>query len=125
MLQTDIAIAGGGLAGSTAAAMLARAGVQATLIDPHPAYPPDFRCEKLDGSQVGLLRQTGLAGAVLPAMTRDGEVWIARYGHLVEKRRNDQYDIFYDGLVNTVRAEIPCGSAFHHAKVSEISLSPD
>lgn len=125
MLQTDIVIAGGGLAGSTAAAMLARAGIQAALIDPHPAYPPDFRCEKLDRSQVALLRQTGLASAVLPAMTRDGEVWVARYGHLVEKRRNDQYDILYDGLVNTVRAEIPRGSAFRHAKVTAISLSPD
>ena len=48
MRETDVAIVGGGLAGSTAAAMLGRAGIPAVLIDPHPTYPPDFRCEKLD-----------------------------------------------------------------------------
>jgi 2-polyprenyl-6-methoxyphenol hydroxylase-like FAD-dependent oxidoreductase len=56
MRHTDIAIVGGGLAGSTAAAMLARAGVRAILIDPHTSYPPDFRCEKLDGP--GIMQQT-------------------------------------------------------------------
>ena len=42
MRQTDVAIIGGGLAGSTAAAMLGRTGVDAALIEPHTAYPPDF-----------------------------------------------------------------------------------
>ena len=46
MRYTDIAIVGGGLAGSIAAAMLGRAGISAVLIDPHPVYPPDFRVEK-------------------------------------------------------------------------------
>ena len=35
MRYTDIAIIGGGLAGSTAAAMLGRAGISTVLIDPH------------------------------------------------------------------------------------------
>jgi 2-polyprenyl-6-methoxyphenol hydroxylase-like FAD-dependent oxidoreductase len=39
MRQTDIAIVGGGLAGSTAAAMLGRMGVSAVLVDPHEIYP--------------------------------------------------------------------------------------
>lgn len=125
MRHTDIAIAGGGLAGSTAAAMLGRAGIDAVVIDPHPVYPPDFRCEKLDGSQVALLRKTGLAEAVLPAATLDGEVWIARFGRLVEKRPNGQYDILYDTLVNTVRAQIPPAAEFMHAKVTAIATSAD
>ena len=125
MRHTDIAIAGGGLAGSTAAAMLGRAGLDVVLIDPHAVYPPDFRCEKLDASQIRLLRQTGLAGAVLRAATCDDELWVARFGHLVEKRRNEQYGILYDALVNTFRAEIPPGDAFIHAKVAAISTGPD
>jgi 2-polyprenyl-6-methoxyphenol hydroxylase-like FAD-dependent oxidoreductase len=107
MRHADIAIIGGGLAGSTAAAMLGRAGIDAVLIDPHQLYPKDFRCEKLDASQVALLRKTGLADVVLPAATRDGEVSVARFGHFVERRPNEQYDILYDALVNTLRAAIP------------------
>ena len=67
MREADVVIGGGGLAGSTAAAMLGRAGFQVALIDPHTTYPPDFRCEKLDGSQVRLFRATGLADPVLRA----------------------------------------------------------
>lgn len=43
---TDIAIIGGGLAGSTAVAMLGRAGISTVLIDPHQVYPFDLRVEK-------------------------------------------------------------------------------
>jgi 2-polyprenyl-6-methoxyphenol hydroxylase-like FAD-dependent oxidoreductase len=125
MRQTDIAIVGGGLAGSTAAAMLGRAGFDAVLIDPHTVYPPDFRCEKLDGSQVRLLKSTGLADAVLPAATLSGRLWIARLGRVVEKRRIAQFAILYDTLVNTVRAQIPRDLAFTHAKATNISTSAD
>ena len=93
--QTDVAIVGGGLAGSMAAAMLGRAGIDAVLIDPHPVYPADFRCEKLDGSQVRILEKTGLADAVLRATTPDREVWVARFGRVVETRPGDQRGIFY------------------------------
>jgi 2-polyprenyl-6-methoxyphenol hydroxylase-like FAD-dependent oxidoreductase len=107
MRETDVAIVGGGLAGSLAAAMLGNAGVDALVVDPHPVYPPDFRCEKLDGVQVAILRKTGLAGGVLRAATPDRESWVARCGRLVEKRPGDQHGIFYAPLVNTVRGLIP------------------
>ena len=68
MRETDIAIVGAGLAGSLAAAMLARAGIGVVLIDPHAVYPSDFRCEKLDGPQIAILKKTGIAGAVLVRM---------------------------------------------------------
>jgi 2-polyprenyl-6-methoxyphenol hydroxylase-like FAD-dependent oxidoreductase len=125
MRHTDIVIAGGGLAGSTAAAMLARDGFGVVLVDPHPVYPPELRCEKLDGTQVQILKRTGLAEAVLPAGTLDGECWIARFGRVVEKRPGDQYGILYDTLVNTVRACIPPSAEFIHGKVTAIANSPD
>src|SRR5712671_2202714 len=117
MRQTDILIAGGGLAGSTAAAMLARAGYAVVLVDPHKIYPPDFRAEKIDGTQAKVLRRTGLADAVLRAATLDGESWVARFGRLVEKRPGDQNGILYRTLVNTIRAEIS-GADFIPAKVT-------
>ena len=125
MRQTDIAIVGGGLAGSIVAAMLGRTGIDVALIDPHPVYPPDFRCEKLDGPQVSILEKTGLAGAVLRASTHDRESWVSRFGRVVEKRPGDQHGIHYDTLVNTIRGEIPGNVAFIHAKAQDISTSSD
>ena len=108
MKYTDIAIIGGGLAGSTAAAMLGRAGVATVADRSSSGYPPGLRCEKLSGhEQLERFRQTGLAEATLRAATHDGENWIARFGYLLDKRPSEQYGIMYDALVNAVRAEIP------------------
>ena len=125
MRQTDIVIAGGGLAGSSAAAMLGRAGCRCVLVDPHAVYPPDFRAEKLDGTQTAILRKTGLADAVLRAATLDGESWVARFGRLIEKRPGDQHGILYDTMVNAMRSEIPPGVELIHAKVMDVAVSAD
>lgn len=125
MPKTEVIIVGGGLAGSTAAAMLGRAGIDAALIDPHTVYPPDFRCEKLEEAQVAVLRKTGLADAVLRCATPDGESWIARFGRLIDKRPGDQYGILYDSLVNTIRAEIPPRVTLIQGKVADIATSAE
>jgi len=123
MNKVDVAIVGGGLAGSLAAAMLGRAGIDAMMIDPHEAYPADFRCEKLDGPQVAILRRTGLADAVLPATTFDGESWVARFGRLVDQRPGDQYGIRYESLINTIRAAIPRTVPIAVAKATAVTPS--
>ena len=123
MRYTDVAIVGGGLAGSTAAAMLGRAGISAVLIDPHVSYPPELRCEKIGGFQLDLLRKTGLADTTLRATTLDGEVWEARFGYVVTRKPSDQHGIMYDTLVNTMRAQIPRDVATIHAKVVGITNS--
>jgi 2-polyprenyl-6-methoxyphenol hydroxylase-like FAD-dependent oxidoreductase len=125
MRYTDVAIVGGGLAGSTAAAMLGRAGIGAVLIDPHPVYQPELRCEKLGGEQLELLRKTGLAEPTLRATTLDGEVWEARFGYVVAKKPSDQHGVMYDTLVNTVRAQIPSGVETIFAKASSIAASAE
>ncbi len=130
MLDTEVAIIGGGLAGSTAAAMLGRAGVRTVLVDPHSIYPPDLRCEKLDGLQASILRKTGLADEVLPAATfdgnvRDGNVWIARLGRLIDKRPGDQHGILYDDLVNTIRGTIPPSVDVIAGKAVTLATSDD
>src|ERR1700744_1753024 len=126
MKYTDIAIIGGGLAGSTAAAMLGRAGISATLIDPHPMYPPDFLVEKISGEvQVERFRKTGVAEATLRVATHDGENWIARFGYLLDKTPSQQYGIMYDTLVNAIRAQIPSDVESIFSKVISISASPE
>src|SRR3981081_2927100 len=123
MQYTDVTIVGGGLAGSTAAAMCGRAGIAAVLIDPHTAYPPELRCEKLGGEQLDLLRKTGLADATLRATTLDREVWEARFGYVVAQKPSDQHGVMYDTLVNTVRAQIPPDVETILAKASAITGS--
>ncbi|GAC1503414.1 MAG: NAD(P)/FAD-dependent oxidoreductase [Bradyrhizobium sp.] len=123
MRYTDVAIVGGGLAGSTAAAMLGRAGIPALLIDPHVVYPAELRCEKLGGEQLDPLRKTGLAEATLSAATLDGEVWEARFGYVVARKPSDQHGVMYDTLVNTMRAQIAPDVETIHAKAFAISNS--
>jgi 2-polyprenyl-6-methoxyphenol hydroxylase-like FAD-dependent oxidoreductase len=125
MRYTDVAIVGGGLAGSTAAAMLGRAGIPALLIDPHTVYPPELRCEKIGGEQLDLLRKTGLADAILAATTLDGEVWEARFGYVVAQKPSDQHGVMYDTLVNTARAQITPDVETIHAKASGIFNSAE
>jgi 2-polyprenyl-6-methoxyphenol hydroxylase-like FAD-dependent oxidoreductase len=121
----DVAVIGGGLAGSLTAAMLARNGISVAVIDPHPEYPPDFRCEKLDGVQLEILRKTGLIDAVIGASTPDQESWIARLGVLVDKRRGDQRGIYYPTLVNILRAQIAEPAKFLQSKAIEVQTSAD
>jgi 2-polyprenyl-6-methoxyphenol hydroxylase-like FAD-dependent oxidoreductase len=126
MRYTDIAIVGGGLAGSTAAAMLGRARIPAILIDPHPVYRPDFRIEKLSGQQqIERFRKTGLAEAILRSATHDGENWIARFGVLLDRKPSQQFGIMYGDLINAIRAEIPPATETIHAKVTAIGTSPE
>jgi 2-polyprenyl-6-methoxyphenol hydroxylase-like FAD-dependent oxidoreductase len=126
MRYTDIAIIGGGLAGSTAAAMLGRAKIPAVVIDPHQAYPFDFRVEKISGDeQVGRFCQTGLAESVLRSATHAGENWIARFGYLLDKKPNRQYGIMYDALIGAVRAEITAPADIVYAKVTDIATSAE
>ena len=125
MRQSDIVIAGGGLAGSMAAVMLARQGWDVALVDPHATYPFDLRCEKLVGRQVDILRRTGLAELVLPAATLDGECWIVQFGRVVARRAADQYGILYHTLVNTVRAAIPAAARMIEGKVTQVANGPN
>ncbi len=126
MRQTDIAIIGGGLAGSAAAAMLGRAGISAILIEPHRQHPPELRCEKIGGQQqIDRLERTGLRDAVFNAATHDGEIWLARFGRVIDKRPGTQHGFLYETLVNTVRGEIPASVETIHAKAVSIRTSDD
>jgi len=126
MKYTDIAIIGGGLAGSTAAAMLGRARIPAVLIDPHQAYPFDFRVEKISGDQqLDRFYQTGIADSVLRSATHDGENWIARFGYLLDRKPSRQYGITYDALIAAVRAEIAAPAELIYAKVTDVSTSAE
>jgi 2-polyprenyl-6-methoxyphenol hydroxylase-like FAD-dependent oxidoreductase len=123
MRQADIAIVGGGLAGSAAAAMLGRTGISTILIDPHKIYPTDFRCEKIGGRQIDVLRKMDLYEAVRRDSTLDGYAWTARLGRMLDNKPSDQLGILYDDLVNVMRREIPSTVDFIEGKAASITTS--
>ena len=123
---TDIAIIGGGLAGSIAAGMLGRAGIAAILLDPHTVYPPDFRIEKISGAeQIARFRRTGVADKALRQATLAAENWIARFGYVLDRAPVPQYGIMYDALVAAVREEIPDSVTRIVAKAVAITASEE
>jgi 2-polyprenyl-6-methoxyphenol hydroxylase-like FAD-dependent oxidoreductase len=124
MRNTDIAIVGCGLAGSTAAAMLERAGRDFVVIDPDKVYPWDFRCEKLDPSQIELLRKTGLVDTALSVLTQANQSWMVRLGRFIQKLPTQQVGFYYDALVNRLRQEVP-SKRFAYGKVASITTSAD
>jgi 2-polyprenyl-6-methoxyphenol hydroxylase-like FAD-dependent oxidoreductase len=123
MLDADVGIVGGGLAGSVAAAMLGRAGISCILVDPHEMYPADFRCEKIDRPQLELLAKTGLLPDILPSSTLTSQMWIARYGWLLASRADCQVGILYEDIVNAARRAIPERTLRITAQAEAISTS--
>lgn len=120
----DVAIIGGGLAGATVAAMLAKAGSDLLFIDPNAAYPRDFRAEKLEPGQIELLARAGVAREVLPVITPIDSLWIARFGWLVSKLSNHQYGYAYETIVNTLRELTPRDRVLQ-AKIASIETSDE
>ena len=121
----DVAIVGAGLAGTGAAAVLARKGVRVVLIDSHETYPRCFKAEKIEPDQADLLRKLGLLEGVLPYASRIHEVTSARNGRVIRVLRLEQYGIFYQDIVKGVREQLPASVMWKTARVRDIAPGPD
>lgn len=121
----DVVIVGGGAAGAATAAMLGRAGVSTVLVDPRAAAPPDFRCEKLEKSQVLLLDQAGLGPALRAVATPVEVLWTVRFGRVVERRPMPQLDFRYTDLVDAFRDTIGGAARLEVAKVVDLRTTAD
>jgi len=117
MQVADVAVVGGGVAGSLAALMLGRAGYSVCLIDPVRPQGSEFRCEKLEHTHVQVLGHAGLLEEILPHTVRYDGIWIGRNGRLAEHRRVIEFGIDYAHLVNTLRSLIPAGVSVRADKV--------
>ncbi|MGD9805886.1 MAG: FAD-dependent monooxygenase [Hyphomicrobiaceae bacterium] len=124
MHEADVAIVGGGVAGSLAALMLGRAGYRVCLVDPAERHGPDFRCEKLEHTHLRALSRAGVLGDVLPGTLRYEDIWIGRGGRLVEHRHAVEYGIDYASLVNRLRGLIPQHVSILADKVIEDEQDP-
>ncbi len=123
--KTDIAIIGGGIAGSAAAVLLGRAGYDLTIIDPHESFPEDFRCEKFNVEQIATLERMGLGEFVFDALTPISDIWIARFGQLVNKMDYPHYGFSYKTVIDAMRASIPQSVEFIRTKVKSVDNGPE
>ena len=122
--DVDIAIVGGGLSGSLAAVLLSRAGYRVAVVDIHPVYPPDFRCEKLDEEQLTLLDAIGMSDCLAGVTTPIEEMCVARFGRLIERKKTTEHGFLYDHFVNAVRARIPADVDFLVGRVAGVDAGP-
>jgi len=107
MEMADVAVVGGGVAGSLAAVMLGRAGYRVTMVDPVCPSGSEFRCEKLEHTHLQALGQAGVLDEILPDTIRYDGIWIGRGGRLAERRSVTEFGIDYAGLVNRLRRLVP------------------
>jgi 2-polyprenyl-6-methoxyphenol hydroxylase-like FAD-dependent oxidoreductase len=124
-IVTDVAIVGGGLAGSLAAAVLARAGHRIVLIDKRAVYPKEFRVEKIAGQQLNILRRLGFIRELEAVACSYGRVLNIREGKVVDVSIGQAYGLPYADLVGMARGLIPDPSSFIVDQVASVSCSDD
>lgn len=121
----DVAIVGGGLAGSFAAAVLARAGHKVALIDKRAVYPEEFRVEKIAGQQVDILRRLGFIGELEAIACPYDRVLNIREGRVVDVSVGRSYGLPYAKLVAMARRLLPDPASFIVDQVLSVSCSDD
>ena len=121
----DVVIVGAGLAGATAAAVLGRKGLRVALVDSRKTYPACFKAEKIEPDQAELFRKFDLLEKLLPFTGRIHDVVRARGGRMLPALSLEQYGIFYQDMVNGVRAQLPSSVTWKPDRVMDISPGPE
>ena len=113
------------MAGSTAATLAARQGIQTVLIDRWQTYPECFKAEKIESDQAVLLRKFELMDCVLPHTGSIREILRAQSGRVIRRVATEQYGIFYHDMVNAIRSTLPPAAEFKVGRVQDIQTSSD
>ncbi|MBZ9739762.1 MULTISPECIES: FAD-dependent monooxygenase [unclassified Mesorhizobium] len=121
----DVAIVGAGLAGTTLATALAKAGRKVALIDPHRVHHNEFRAEKTRSEQIHLFEKLGLGSVVKALVTPTNDIQVFRFGQLFERKESAEFGFSYGPLVNGLRDGLPPEVPLTVGKVAEVSTGPN
>jgi 2-polyprenyl-6-methoxyphenol hydroxylase-like FAD-dependent oxidoreductase len=119
----DVAIVGGGLAGSTLASILTRHNIDVVLVEPKKKHPICFKAEKLEPDQWQLLQKHGLLEPILPICEPIYGVQLASEGRSYGATSIRQYGYSYHDLVNAVRCELPGSMSIKYCAAKGIVTS--
>ncbi|TYO67594.1 FAD-dependent monooxygenase [Bradyrhizobium hipponense] len=125
MIVADIAIVGGGLAGSLAAAVLARAGHRVALVEKRAVHPDEFRVEKIGSQQLDVFRRLGFIRGLESMACPYDRVLNIREGKVVDVSVGQAYGFTYSHLVAMARGQIPDPSSLIIDEVTAVSCSDD
>jgi 2-polyprenyl-6-methoxyphenol hydroxylase-like FAD-dependent oxidoreductase len=124
-MTTDIIIIGGGLAGTSAAIVLANAGHDVALIDARADYPPEFRAEKMGRPHMDLFERLGLGAIARAHCTPYGAVSVARFGRIVSEEPTAEFGFAYADLVNGLRAALPARARLIVGRVADMATNAE
>ncbi|WP_181174204.1 NAD(P)/FAD-dependent oxidoreductase [Mesorhizobium sp. B2-3-11] len=123
--EVDVAIVGAGMAGTTLATALGKAGRKVALIDPHRIHHDEFRAEKIGTDQIRLFEKLGLDKTIMHLVTPFDDIHVFRLGQLFARERRPEYAFSYGALINGLRDALPPQVPLTIGKVVEVSTGPD
>jgi 2-polyprenyl-6-methoxyphenol hydroxylase-like FAD-dependent oxidoreductase len=121
----DIVVVGGGLAGTTAAALLGQQGFHVMLVEARATCPPVFKAEKIEPDQVQLFRKFNLAEDLLARAVPIRKIQAYYNGRLFQTVQTQQYGTYYSDLVNSLRSNLPSNVQFRAERAVDITNGPD
>lgn len=124
VLEVDVAVVGAGLAGSSVAVTLGRAGCRLALIDRDGVCPPKFRVEKFGGEQAQAFERLDLLSGIAASATPFSDVPNIRHGRILDVTREPFHALRYETLVRAVREQLPACVSFVVGEVCEVQTGP-
>lgn len=123
--DVEVAIVGAGLAGTTLASVLGKAGRKVALIDPHRVHHEEFRAEKIGMDQMRVFEKLGLGPSIRPLVTPMTDTHIFRLGQFFQREHKREFGFSYGALINGMREALPPQVPLTVGKVAEVSTGPD
>lgn len=125
MDQADVVIIGAGVGGATTAHALGRRGMKVVLLDAKHPCAPCFKAEKMWPGNLEIFARYGVKEAALSVATPITHVVEARAGRMLSTLETGEYGMYYQDLVNALRADLPPSVDFRVARVTDVQTSAD